>query len=243
VVDDHPANRLLMCQQLEFLGHRFSVAADGEAGFKAWQAQTFDLVIVDCNMPIMNGYELARAIRRQEQQMPRPPCTVLGFTANAQPEEVQRCKQAGMDDCLFKPLTLTALSQWVEGIEPSVREPAFSLKGLHLLTGGNPVLEQRLLTELFNSNRLDRQALLALIPSGDRQSFLDIAHKIKGAARIVQASRLLHSCEALERACHEVFHRANVTECSNAVESAMLDLEQALQRQLRQNDDSTMKEL
>jgi two-component system sensor histidine kinase EvgS len=242
VVDDHPANRLLMCQQLEFLGHRFSVAADGEAGFETWQAQTFDLVIVDCNMPIMNGYELARAIRRQEQQTPRPPCTILGFTANAQPEEIQRCKQAGMDDCLFKPLTLSALSQWVERIEPTVRDPAFSVKGLHQLTGGNPVLERRLLTELFNSNRSDRQALLALTPSGDRQSFLDIAHKIKGAARIVQASRLIDSCEALESACHEVFHRANVIECSNAVGSAMLELEQALQQQLRQNDDSKMKE-
>jgi two-component system sensor histidine kinase EvgS len=242
VVDDHPANRLLMCQQLEFLGHRFSVAADGEAGFEAWQAQTFDLVIVDCNMPIMNGYELARAIRRQEPQTPRPPCTILGFTANAQPEEIQRCKQAGMDDCLFKPLTLSALSQWVEGIEPIVRDPAFSLKGLHQLTGGNPVLEQRLLVELFNSNRSDRQALLALTPSGERQSFLDMAHKIKGAARIVQAARLIDSCEALESACHEVFHRANVTECSEAVGSAMLELEQALQQQLRQNDDSKMKE-
>ena len=100
-------------------------------------------------------------------KLQRPPCTVLGFTANAQPEEIQRCKQAGMDDCLFKPLTLTALSQWVEGIRPIARDPAFSLQGLHLLTGGNPVLDQRLLTELLNSNRLDRQALLALSPSKD----------------------------------------------------------------------------
>jgi two-component system sensor histidine kinase EvgS len=242
VVDDHPANRLLMCQQLEFLGHQFSVAADGAAGLEAWEAQPFDLVILDCNMPIMNGYELARAIRQQEQQTPRPPCTVLGFTANAQPEEIQRCKQAGMDDCLFKPLTLTALSQWVEGIEPTVRDPAFSLKGLHLLTGGNPVLEQRLLTELLNSNQMDRQALLALSRSGDRQSFLDIAHKIKGAARIVQASRLIDSCEALEMACQDVFHHAEVTECCNAIGSAMLELDQALQQQIRHNDNSTITE-
>jgi two-component system sensor histidine kinase EvgS len=120
VVDDHAANRLLMCQQLEFLGHRFNVAADGQAGFEAWKADTFDLVIADCNMPVMNGYELARAIRQHEQHTQQPPCTVLGFTANAQPEEVQRCKHAGMDDCLFKPLTLTTLSQWVEGIAPAL---------------------------------------------------------------------------------------------------------------------------
>jgi two-component system sensor histidine kinase EvgS len=242
VVDDHPANRLLMCQQLEFLGHRFNVAADGKAGFEAWKSQPFDLVIADCNMPIMNGYELARAIRQHEQHLQRPPCTVLGFTANAQPEERQRCKLAGMDDCLFKPLSLTALSQWVEGITPTVRAPAFSLEGLHLLTGGNPTLNQRLLTELLNSTRLDRKALLALSESKDRQSLLDIAHKIKGAARIVQACRLIDSCEALEQVCNNRFHHDEVADCSKAMERAMLELEQSLQQQMARHDKSTMKE-
>lgn len=242
VVDDHPANRLLMCEQLEFLGHRFSVAPDGAAGFAAWKVEPFDLVIADCNMPVMNGYELAGAIRQNEQQTHRPRCTVLGFTANAQPEEIQRCKLAGMDDCLFKPLTLTALSQWVESIQPTDRDPAFSLAGLHLLTGGNPALDQRLLAELLKSNRLDRQELLALSPSGDRQSFLDVAHKIKGAARIVQATRLIDSCEALEKACHRLVHDDAMAECSKVMERAMLELEQALQQQIGENGKSRMTE-
>lgn len=242
VVDDHAANRLLMCQQLEFLGHRFSVAEDGQAGFELWKAGTFDLVIADCNMPVMNGYELVRAIRRQECQTQQRPCTVLGFTANAQPEEIQRCKQAGMDDCLFKPLTLTALSQWVEGMEPMVLAPVFSLQGFELMTGGNPVLNRRLLTELINSNRLDRQSLLALSGSTDPQVFLDIAHKIKGAARIVQASRLIDTCEALEAACRSQFEPGRTAECCKAIESAMLELGQALLQQIGQNDGSKITE-
>jgi two-component system sensor histidine kinase EvgS len=224
------------------LGHRFSVAVDGQAGFEAWKVEPFDLVIADCNMPILSGYELARAIRRHERQTQRLPCTLLGFTANAQPEEVQRCKQAGMDDCLFKPLTLTALSQWVEGREPSDRDPAFSLQGLRLLTGGNPVMDLRLLTELLNSNRQDREALLALSLSEGPQSFLDIAHKIKGAARIVQASRLIDSCEALEKACHQAFDHQEVANCSKALERAMLELEHALQQQIGVNAKSRMTE-
>lgn len=236
VVDDHPANRLLMCQQLEFLGHRFNIAADGEAGLEVWKNQPFDLVIADCNMPIMNGYDMARAIRRHEQSTQRPPCTVLGFTANAQPEERQRCKQAGMDDCLFKPLSLTALSRWIEGIAPRVRDPAFSLEGMHLLTGGNPTLNRKLLTELLNSNRQDRQTLLALSESKDRQSLLDIAHKIKGAARIVQACRLIDSCEALEKACNNSFHHDQLIDCCKSMERAMLELEQALQQQMARPD-------
>jgi two-component system sensor histidine kinase EvgS len=242
VVDDHAANRLLMCQQLEFLGHRFSVAAEGQAGLEAWKAEVFDLVIADCNMPVMNGYELARAIRRHEKQTRQPPCTVLGFTANAQPEEVERCKQAGMDDCLFKPLTLTALSQWVEGVAPTALSPAFNLEGLQQLTGGNPVLNQRLLTELLNSNRLDRQALLALCGSTDPQAFIDIAHKIKGAARIAQAARLIDSCEALETICRDTFHPDKVAECCSAVESALLELDRALLQQIGHDDESRMTE-
>ncbi|MGL6243443.1 transporter substrate-binding domain-containing protein [Pseudomonas sp.] len=243
VVDDHPANRLLMCQQLDFLGHHSSAVPDGEAGLRAWKDGVFDLVIVDCNMPIMDGYELARTIRQHEQQTQYRPCTLLGFTANAQPEEIQRCKQAGMDDCLFKPLSLTALSQWVGGIVPRVRDPAFSLEGLHLLTGGSPALNQRLLSELLNSNRLDRQQLLALSPSEDRQAFIDVAHKIKGAARIVQACRLIDSCEALETACHELLHPEEVVNRIKAMERAMLELEQALQQQMGHSNKSEMMEL
>jgi two-component system sensor histidine kinase EvgS len=207
-----------------------------------WKSGTYDLVIADCNMPVMNGYELAKAIRRQEQQTQQPPCTVLGFTANAQPEEILRCKQAGMDDCLFKPLTLTALSQWVEGIEPTALGPAFSLEGFELMTGGNPVLNRRLLTELLNSNHLDRQELLALSGSTNRQLFLDIAHKIKGAARIVQASRLIDSCEMLEAACSDEFQPDKVAECCKTMERALLELDQALLKQIAQNDESRMIE-
>jgi two-component system sensor histidine kinase EvgS len=242
VVDDHAANRLLMCQQLEFLGHRFSVAEDGQAAFEAWKTDRFDLVIADCNMPIMNGYELARAIRREEQKMQQRPCTVLDFTANAQPEEIQRCKQAGMDDCLFKPLTLTALSHWVNRMEPTDLAPAFNLEGFELMTGGNPVLNRRLLNELLNSNRLDRQGLLGLSNSSDPQAFLDIAHKIKGAARIVQASRLIDTCEVLETACRDNFRPEKIAECCKAIERALLELDRALLQQLGQNDESRMTE-
>ncbi|WP_433736370.1 transporter substrate-binding domain-containing protein [Pseudomonas putida] len=242
VVDDHAANRLLMCQQLEFLGHRYSVAHEGQAGFETWKADAFDLVIADCNMPVMNGYELVQAIRQYEKQTLRPRCTVLGFTANAQPEEVQRCKRAGMDDCLFKPLTLSALSQWVGGLSPPSLTPAFSLEGLQQLTGGNPVLNQRLLSELLSSNRQDCQGLLALSGSTDPQAFLDMAHKIKGAARIAQAARLIDSCESLETTCRAPFNPDKVAECCAAVERALLELDQALLQQIGKNDESRMTE-
>ena len=106
-----------------------------------------------------------------------------------------------------------------------------------MLTGGNPALDLRLLTELLNSNRLDRQELLALSGIHDRQAFLDIAHKIKGAARIVQAipvDRQLRSARS-HLPCSG-FAPENVSECCDAVERALLELEQALLQQIGQND-------
>jgi two-component system sensor histidine kinase EvgS len=74
-----------------------------------WQQGSFDVIFTDCNMPEMNGYQLAQAIRQQEEQEQRPPILLLGFTANALPDEKERCRAAGMDDCLFKPISLSGL--------------------------------------------------------------------------------------------------------------------------------------
>ncbi len=245
VVDDHPANRLLMCQQLEFLGHHFSIAEEGQSALEQWKNGAFDLVIADCNMPVMNGYELTRAIRRHEELTQRPACTVLGFTANAQPEEVLRCKRAGMNECLFKPLSLSVLSQWVASVQPILDAPvlhtsAFNLQGLYALTGGNPAQTRRLLTELLKSSRIDRRDLQALSPGRDHQALAEMAHRIKGAARIAQASRLINSCDALEQACLQALPVEEIERRCKASNFAILELEKALEQQLTLTDHSRM---
>ena len=229
VVDDHPANRLLMCQQLGYLGHRFTTEHDGAAGFKTWKEGTFDLVIADCNMPVMNGYDLTRAIRQYEQASQQRPCTVLGFTANAQPEERQRCAMAGMDDCLFKPISLTLLSQHLAALVPlDTGNEAFNLESLNALSGGDNERKQRLLEELLRSNGQDLKALMHLPANGDLKPFADIAHRIKGAARIVGAAHLIKHCEILEHASP-----SNLIQARNDVQAAMQALEQVLARQLQ----------
>lgn len=229
VVDDHPANRLLMCQQLGYLGHRFTTEHDGAAGFKTWKEGTFDLVIADCNMPVMNGYDLTRAIRQYEQASQQRPCTVLGFTANAQPEERQRCAMAGMDDCLFKPISLTLLSQHLAALVPlDTGNEAFNLESLNALSGGDNERKQRLLEELLRSNGQDLKALMHLPDNGDLKPFADIAHRIKGAARIVGAAQLIKHCEILEHASP-----SNLIQARNDVQASMQALEQVLASQLQ----------
>jgi two-component system sensor histidine kinase EvgS len=205
VVDDHPANRLLMAQQLEFMGLRPITAQDGIAGLEAWQREPFDVVIVDCNMPRMNGYDLARAIREQERIQHRPGCAVLGYTANAQPEEHERCRQAGMDDCMFKPISLQSLEQQLRRLEPvsSIPAPApgvIDLSGLDLLTGGDASAARRLLEQVLDSCRADSAAVAALNLALQPERVRELAHAIKGAARIIRAQQVIDSCEHLELA-------------------------------------------
>lgn len=234
VVDDHPANRLLLCQQLEFLGHHCEVAQNGAKALQSWLADPFDVVIADCNMPVMNGYDLTRSIRRHEQEQDLPRCTVLGFTANAQSEEKQRCLDVGMDDCLFKPISLTALSERLSDIAPQqmvAKPPSYNLDSVRNLTGDRPEMIQRLLIQLISSNQEDRQALADLIAGDDRNSLKEMAHKIRGAARIIRASTVIEACEALEDACNEDASQSVIRACQQTIDRAMLDLEHALRTQ------------
>ena len=161
------------------------------------------------------------------------PCVVLGFTANAQPEERQRCVQAGMDDCLFKPISLTVLERQLTHIVPKAVHPRLDLECLEALTGGDPHLSRRLLEELLSSSLHDRQLLIELL---DRHAplsdIIEQAHKIKGAARIVQAHSLAGQCEALEQTCSRNEEWAVIESGIKALEQLMLELEKMLQVQL-----------
>ncbi|WP_454731368.1 MULTISPECIES: response regulator [Cupriavidus] len=110
-VDDHPANRITFRQQLKHLGHRVTLASDGLEALELWQAGAFDVVLTDCQMPRMDGLELARRIREEEGRGGRRRCLILAVTASAEPAEVQRCLAAGMDRVLIKPLTLETVGQ------------------------------------------------------------------------------------------------------------------------------------
>jgi len=231
IVDDHPANRLLLCQQIRYLGHPVQQAEDGLQGLRAWRDEHFDAVITDCNMPLMSGYELTRAIRAEERASGLSPTVILGFTANAQPEEKARCIEAGMDDCLFKPISLQQLNARLVLITPHRDCPAtavdFDLTYLEQLAGGDRLSIHKLLMELVASNAMDQARLLDLSARHDVPGLADLAHRIKGGARIIQAEPLVMVCEALESACREGVN-AVITESVEAVCRAMEHLTKRL---------------
>jgi two-component system sensor histidine kinase EvgS len=231
VVDDYPANRLLLSRQLSYLGHCTLEAENGEQGLELWRNHQLDVVITDCNMPTMNGYELAGAIRDEEQAKGLEACLILGFTANAQPEEKVRCTEAGMDDCLFKPISLQDLSTRLASRTPDktsrpLEEAAgqisaeIDLSGLEQWVGADRTLIDTLLSELATSNEEDLVRLQGLYATSDRSGLRDLAHRIKGGARIVKAHHLILCCERLEAAI-DARDAASLTQAVAALQQAM----------------------
>ncbi|MEE1923061.1 transporter substrate-binding domain-containing protein [Pseudomonas sp. 148P] len=202
VVDDYPANLMLLDKQLHVLGHRVSQAGDGATALQLWRKADFDVLITDCNMPGMDGHQLARAIRAEEAASQRRRCLILGLTANAQAEERERCLASGMDDCLFKPIGLGSLRSHLGGLVVAEEDDSgFDLDELRHLTLDDPQMIQRLLAQLVESTRQDLAALRALGPESPRPTLKALAHRIRGGMKILKARGLVDHCDALERGC------------------------------------------
>jgi len=102
LVEDNRINRLLAVRILEKLGCDVETAVDGRAAVRKFESQSFDLVFMDCQMPIMDGYEATRRIRDMEDADARTP--IIAVTANAMSGDRERCLDSGMDDHITKPL-------------------------------------------------------------------------------------------------------------------------------------------
>ena len=217
VVDDHPTNRLVLSRQVAALGYGLLLAEDGREALELWRTRRIGLVLTDCNMPQLSGYDFARAVREEEQRQGRPRVPIIACTANALGNEGARCLAAGMDDFLIKPVNLVDLMQrmdlWLplSPMEdaPPTRPPAMAtprsdaaLDGhtLAAITGGDPVVQREVLLDFRHVNDADLGLLKSEVERFDREQVLLLAHRIKGAARTLGAQRVTACCERLEHA-------------------------------------------
>ncbi len=115
VVEDNAVNREVSVRMIEQLGHRVEVAEDGAQALAAVERSSFDIVFMDCQMPVMDGYEATRRIRALPERSRRLP--IVAMTAHAMDPDRARCLAAGMDDYISKPFTskeiAAALAKWL----------------------------------------------------------------------------------------------------------------------------------
>ena len=199
VAEDNPINQTILKEQLEALGCRVVLASHGQEALNLWSPGAFDVVMTDVNMPIMNGYELAGAIRQQDMKIP-----IIGVTANAMREEAERCLVVGMSARLVKPMTLQAL--WAELVEVCDVDPGGSagpLPGAENETNGpaqEPIVVSARMRDLFISTMgADIQTALDALSSQDIDALKACLHCIRGALAVVQAHDLANSCGELEQ--------------------------------------------
>nr|WP_267955301.1 ATP-binding protein [Halomonas ethanolica] len=221
VVEDQPANRELARALLERLGQCVSVAADGQEGLALMASHRFDLVLMDMQMPTLDGLETTRRWRLQESDR-LTPLPIVALTANATPSARQRCLEAGMNDVLCKPYTRhdlqRVIQQWMlpQGTheyaeaEPGVATPDALPEPLQdhvgeaaveidpaMLASLREALDDEALHHLVRKfvERLeeDLAALRSDLERHDRSGLRETSHSLKGAAASM-------GCEALSQA-------------------------------------------
>lgn len=239
VVDDHLLNRKLLARQLGLLGLRAETAASGEEALLLWREGRHALVITDCHMAQLDGYELTSAIRRIEAEEGRARTPVFAWTANALPDEIERCAVAGMDELLVKPAELgklkRMLEKWLPPAAPAGSTPAdapapqdgaapppLDLAILTAMCGGDGAATRENLLLFRRVNDQDAEQLRRAVAQDDLERVSHAAHRMLGSSSMVRA-------EALARACQRVNHASRAGD-SETVAEGMQALEGELQR-------------
>lgn len=109
VVDDNEINQVVACKFLQKLGYQVEVARNGRDAIESLARVNYDAVLMDCEMPVMDGYEAARCIRKKEEEQRSPRLPIIAMTGNASIEDARQCKEAGMDEVVTKPVSLISL--------------------------------------------------------------------------------------------------------------------------------------
>ncbi|WP_311969210.1 response regulator [Pseudomonas baltica] len=214
-VDDNPANLLLVQTLLEDLGAEVRAVDSGMAALQAVQAEHFDLVLMDVQMPDMDGRETTERIRHWESAQTGPSLPIVALTAHAMANEKRALLHSGMDDYLTKPISERQLAQVVlkwtglvlhlspaRGSFETPREagPLAVLdqqEGLRL-AAGKADLAADMLAMLLAALESDRQAIRAARDSGDINAQIERVHRLHGATRYCGVPQLRAACQRSE---------------------------------------------
>ncbi|KVW94408.1 histidine kinase [Thiobacillus denitrificans] len=201
VVEDHPVNQKMLAHQLREIGLQYALAGNGKQALALLETDDFDLVLMDWQMPEMDGLEATRQIRRLPTGTRHIP--IIALTANANAGFREACLAAGANDYLSKPYTEAALAalllQWLSAAEPAAsRAPLLDLPALHARYPGNPGLVKELEAVFLSTTAASLAALKQGIEQGQPEPCRKEAHALKGAAASVMARAIQAGAARIE---------------------------------------------
>ena len=215
VVDDNAVNRKVVRRMIEKAGGHVEEADGGEVAVRLCREHPFALVLMDVQMPGMDGYEATAAIRAEEA-LRGAHTPILALTANALPEDRARCLASGMDEHLSKPIRLPdlirALAQWtkrtkeepiMEGNSSKESFEPLQLEHLDEISGGDSEFEKELLGEFLRTAPILVEDALKAIAARDAAAAERAAHTLKGSSGSIGAGPLAEASRFLEEACRQ----------------------------------------
>jgi signal transduction histidine kinase/DNA-binding response OmpR family regulator/HPt (histidine-containing phosphotransfer) domain-containing protein len=224
LAEDNLVNQKVALRLLEKLDYRVDVVADGLAAVAAWQTGKFDLIIMDCQMPQMDGYEATREIRRLEEGKRHIP--IVALTAHAMKGDAQKCRAAGMDDYLSKPIDRVKLDACLDrllpstgstGMTPEIQEAPNAFENTPQPTSvqphhpvdweaflesidGDEVFARDLADAFIGTGDKELAVIAAALGTGDAATVRESAHSLKGASANLRASAATAAAAQLESA-------------------------------------------
>lgn len=228
LAEDNPVNQAVALGMLDSLGVDVAVVTDGQAAIDALNGQRFDLVLMDCQMPVMDGLQATREIRAAEREKDSRQVPIVALTANALAGDREECLEAGMNEYLSKPFTMdqlhAVLSMFLRNeadvidetqIEEVLSEEAASLFDTQSITvqpldrstlnalkelqqPGSPSLVRRVIGIYLDSSVEIKERLLGALTNTDAGVARESAHALKSSSINVGATRLADLCKNIE---------------------------------------------
>jgi two-component system, sensor histidine kinase and response regulator len=204
LVEDNPVNQRVAQRMLENLAAHVTIANNGAEALERIAAAAFDAVLMDCQMPVMDGFTATRRIREWELDQGAKRLPIIALTANVMTEDRANCIAAGMDAHLGKPIEpaqlIEALSRFLKA-QPAT--PAIDREALRELTGGDAEFERELADTFVSSGDQCLAEILAALKVSDFDTVRKRAHSLKGASANIHALELSRTASRLENAVRD----------------------------------------
>jgi CheY-like chemotaxis protein/HPt (histidine-containing phosphotransfer) domain-containing protein len=225
VAEDNEINREVAVEILRLLGHECDCVTNGKEAVSAAAQKGYDLILMDCQMPEMDGFAATAGIRAHEAAQPQPSggsahTPIVALTANAMQGDRERCLAAGMDDYLTKPLVMEKVARVIQEYAGKSRpvaasppekpapieqpqtagEPALNHADLLKRCGGNAGFALKLIAKYRTCTRSDSREMEQAFDEGKDQRLASLAHRVKGASLSVSAAAVAKAAAAIEAA-------------------------------------------
>ena len=227
--DDNDTNRMVIQHMLASLGFSALIARDGVEALEILESpkgRAVEAVLMDCHMPLLDGFDTTRFIRARERDLGLPRCPIIAVTASVGRADEDSAKAAGMDDFVTKPVSRQVLAEtltrWLDpetgnaGSPPSTRPPLETGQDELASIGGVALLDQ--VRALYLADALERARDLGVaLERNDAPAMAALAHALKGASLSVGATDVARPAGALEHLC-----RSGLTTGAEALVGAIL---------------------